>query len=116
MMDGQWVVGCGDFDKLADSVLLPDRKVNIISNLPYLKARSAEHMPLPQLVSVYKRFSKMLKTHRERISNVFILIDNSSSNIQSPSHFLSISEEKWLLINSFESGGRPVGLYAWQHN
>ena len=47
---------------------------------------------------------------------MFIVIDNSNSNLSNPSHFLAVSEEKWVVINSFESGGMPVGLYAWEHN
>lgn len=107
------MVGCGDFEKLADSVLLPDRKVTIITNLPYFQARSAEHMPLSQLVSVYRRFSKMIRKYKDRISNVYILIDNNNAYLTHPNHFLSVSEEKWTIINSFESGGRPIGFYAW---
>jgi hypothetical protein len=70
-------------------------------------------MPLSQLQSVYRRFSKMIRTHRDELDNVFILIDNSSENITNPNHFLRISDQKWVLLHSFESGGMPVGLYAW---
>lgn len=112
-MNGEWVVGCGDFEKLSENVFYKKRKVNIVTNLPYLKARSADHMPLSQLQSVYRRFSRMLKTFKDQIENVFILIDNSTSNITHPNHFLTVSSEKWILINSFESGGLPIGLYAW---
>lgn len=58
----------------------------------------------------------MIQTFKDKIDNVFILIDNSSSNITHPNHFLSVSSEQWVLINSFESGGLPIGLYAWSHN
>jgi len=75
-MDGEWVVGCGDFEKLAENILVQGRKVNIVTNLPYLKARAAEHMPLNQLLSVYRRFSKMIRTHKASIANVFVLVDN----------------------------------------
>ena len=60
--------------------------------MPYFKARSADHIPLSQLVSVYKRFSKMIRKSKDKISNVFILIDNNSANISNPNHFLSISD------------------------
>lgn len=70
-------------------------------------------MPLSQLLSVYRRFSKMLKNYKDKIANVFIIIDNSNENVQNPNHFLSVSDEKWILVNSFESGGLPIGLYAW---
>jgi len=58
----------------------------------------------------------MIRKYKDRIANVFILIDNNSSHLTHPNHFLTISEERWTIINEFESGGRPVGLYAWQHN
>ena len=91
-MSGDWIVGCGDFNNLSENIFNKDRKVNIITNLPYLKARSADHMPLSQLISVYKRFSKMITNNKDKIANVFILIDNNSSNLSHPSHFLSVSE------------------------
>ena len=71
-------------------------------------------MPLSQLLSVYRRFSKMLKLNKDRISNVFILIDNE--NVTHPNHFLAVSEEEWTLLNSFDSGGTAVGLYGWKRN
>ncbi len=58
----------------------------------------------------------MIKTHKDKIDNVFVIIDNSSDHISNPYHFLSASEEKWILISSFESGGLPIGLYAWSGN
>ena len=75
--------------------------INIVTNLPYTQSRSKEHIPLNQLKSIYRRFNKMIEKNKEKIANVFIIINSTPSEIISPNHFLTISSEKWEQVASF---------------
>jgi len=58
----------------------------------------------------------MIADNKNKISNVFIIINNDSAQITNRNHFLNISDEEWNLVASFESGGMPIGLYSWKYN
>ena len=58
----------------------------------------------------------MIDKNRNKIANIFVIINNSPEEVASPFHFQAVSTEKWEQVAAFESGGLPIGLLAWSGN
>lgn len=43
----------------------------------------------------------MIRDNKNKISNVFIIINNDPVQIMSRNHFLKVSDEEWNLVASF---------------
>ncbi|KAL4443079.1 hypothetical protein ABPG74_002146 [Tetrahymena malaccensis] len=95
-----------DFEALSKLINL--KGYTIITNLPY-GLRSSEHISDKELVSSFKRFSKVIRKNLNKLQDVYVY--TTVHERYHKDHFINISRMVWNIKQKYSLGGLQIGLF-----